>query len=813
LNYEFQDLFKRRDSMKGKFFVFGLAVLLIMGVSVSAQEPYKLPPKEVIDIVTAPPPPRTSISPTGEDMMLIEYESMPSIAYMAQPLLRIAGTRITPNNNSRQVTIFYTGIKIKNIKTGEIIKVDLPDNAKLGYPGWSFDGKWIAFARYLDNGVELWAADRKTGKARALTGPVVNATTTSGFSWMPDNQHLLVQTILKDRGNPPKKPSVPKGPNIQVASGKQAKVWTYQDLLKDPYDEELFDYYMTSQLVKINASTGETTKLGKPGIYFYPDPSPDGNFILIHKIDKPYSYSVPYFYFTHTLDIWDTDGKLVHHLADLPLADDVPMRGVTKGIRSIQWRALKPATLVWVEALDEGNPENKVPFRDKVMTLSAPFKDKPKRITNIEHRYSGLSWMKTAGKALLTEYDWKRRWRTTYLIDVDKPSIPRKKMIDISSQDRYNNPGSPVFTITSSGEYIIIQDKDWIYLSGSGASPKGDYPFLDRMNLKTEKKERLFHCQEDTYERFVDFVGSSRDQIITSFESKSQPPNYYLYSLKTKKRAPLTDYKDPAPQMTGMKKQLIKYERDDGVPLSGTLYLPPDYKEGERLPLVMWAYPIEYSSAQTAGQIRGSANRFTFFRGTSQLFYVTQGYAVLDRAEMPIIGDPKTMNDTFVEQIVAAAKAGIDKLNSMGIIDPKRVGVGGHSYGAFMTANLLAHCDLFATGVARSGAYNRTLTPFGFQSERRTLWEAPEIYFKVSPFMHADKINEPILLIHGEIDNNSGTFPIQSRRLFHALKGFGTMVRLVFLPHESHGYRAKESVLHVLAEMIEWFDKYVKNKK
>ena len=222
---------------------------------------------------------------------------------------------------------------------------------------------------------------------------------------------------------------------------------------------------------------------------------------------------------------------------------------------------------------------------------------------------------------------------------------------------------------------------------------------------------------------------------------------------------------------------------------------------------------MEYGDASTAGQVRGSVNRFTFYRGTSQLFFVTQGYAVLDNATMPVVGDVKTVNDTFVKQIVANAKAAIDKLDQMGVADPKRVGVGGHSYGAFMTANLLAHCDLFAAGIARSGAYNRTLTPFGFQSEKRTLWEARDTYINMSPFMFANQIKTPILMIHGMADNNSGTFPIQSERLFAALKGFGATVRFVYLPFESHGYSGRESVLTVLAEMIEWFDTYVKNRK
>ncbi|MGD9346129.1 MAG: prolyl oligopeptidase family serine peptidase [Candidatus Aminicenantes bacterium] len=765
------------------FFVF---VVLVASFPF-AQEPYKLPSKKVVD-----------------------NDPMPSIAYMSQPLLRLAGSRITPLNNSRQQTTFYTSITIKRMKDGVETSVVFPENVKLGFPRWSYDRKWIAVIRYLENGVELWAIECRTGEAKALTGPIVNATLTSGFTWLPDNQHLLVHTVMGDRGAPPEKPAVPVGPNIQEATGKFAKVWTYQDLLKDPFDEKLFTYYTTSQLIKIDVRTGKSQKFGKSGIYLSTDPAPNGELVLIHKIKKPYSYGVPYYYFTHSKEVWDKNGTFIHLVADIPLADDVPMRGVPKGPRRMEWRALRPATLVWVEALDEGDPENDVPHRDKLMTQSYPFQDTPREVLKTQYRYDGLSWMETPGEALLTEYDWKRRWRTTYHINVDDLDKTHRKIFDLSVHDRYNSPGYPVYTSTPKGEYLIIKEKDWVYFDGSGASPEGDFPFLDRLNLKTMEKRRLFQCGQNSYETFIDFVGDSRTQIVTSYESKTEPPNYYVYDLKNQKRVKLSDYKDPAPQMMGLKKQLIKYEREDGVQLSGTLYLPPDYKEGEKRPLVVWAYPREYTDPRVAGQVRGSENRFTFFRGTSQLFFLTQGYVVLDGAQMPIIGDPKTMNDTFVEQLVGNAKAAIDKVNSMGYIDPERVGIGGHSYGAFMTANLLAHSDLFAAGVARSGAYNRTLTPFGFQNERRTVWEAPEVYFKVSPFLHADKINEPILLIHGEIDNNSGTFPIQSRRLFHALKGHGATVRLVFLPHESHGYRAEESILHVLAEQFEWFDKYVK---
>jgi len=275
----------------------------------------------------------------------------------------------------------------------------------------------------------------------------------------------------------------------------------------------------------------------------------------------------------------------------------------------------------------------------------------------------------------------------------------------------------------------------------------------------------------------------------------------------------ITNFSDPASQLRGIKKQLVKYKRADGVDLSFTLYTPPNYKEGTRLPTLVWAYPLEFTDASVAGQVSGSTNRFTSIGGISHLFFLLNGYAVLDNATMPVVGDPETVNDTFIKQINDSAKAAIDKAVKMGVTDPERVGVGGHSYGAFMTANLLAHSDLFRAGIARSGAYNRTLTPFGFQGERRNFWEATELYTKISPFFYANKINEPILLIHGEADNNTGTFPIQSERLFAALQGTGGTARLVMLPHESHGYAGRESVEHTLYEMISWFDKYVKNAK
>jgi dipeptidyl aminopeptidase/acylaminoacyl peptidase len=799
-------------------FVVALVLVLSGGAAgLLAQEPYKLPPNEVVAIVDAPPTPMVSMSPAGDTMALIEREAMPSIAYISEPILRIAGMRITPAYNSRQVLTFSTGLLLKDMKTLAVRRAALPEGSKFSLPGrvsisWSPDGRAIAFFRYVEGGVELWAVDVKTATAKALTPAVVNAVL-GGIGWMPDSRRIVVPLVPDGRGPAPVAPRVPVGPTVQETAGKFAKASTYQDLLKTPFDETVFEYYATSRLALVDKDTGETKMIGRPAIYAWASVSPDMTRVLVNRIKRPFSYSLPYPGFSRAYEVWDLDGNLVHVLADLPPAEDVPLNGVPTGPRNPEWMPLKPSTLIWFEALDGGDPEKEAPFRDRALVLASPFKDVPREVLKLEERSAGLTYLSTPGLAFAAEHQWKKNWSTTWLVNLDRPEVPARKFSDLSDDDGYNHPGYPVTTTLETGEEVVLQDKDWFYLEGNGGSPQGDHPFLDRMNIRTMKKERLFQCQDPAYESFVDFAPGSRSRIVTTLETKTEPPNYYIYDLRSKKRTPLTDFKDPAPQLTGVKKQRIRYKRDDGLELAGTLYLPADHTPGTRLPVVVWAYPMEYSSASTAGQVRGSVNEFTFYRGASQLFFVTQGYAVLDDAEMPVIGDPKTVNDTFVQQIVSNAAAAIRKLDEMGVGDPKRVGVGGHSYGAFMTANLLAHCDLFAAGIARSGAYNRTLTPFGFQSERRTLWEATDTYIKMSPFMHADKINEPILLIHGMADNNSGTFPIQSERLYAALKGFGATARFVYLPYESHGYSARESVLDVLAEMFEWFDRYVKNRK
>ena len=793
-----------------------LGLLLLTPGLATAQPTYKLPPPEVVKILEAPLTPSVVVSPTRDAMLIVDVEGYPPIQHLSRPLLRLAGVRIDPGLGALQRTVRYTGIEVVPLDGGAHKRIELPAGSKIGMPRWSPRGTSFAFTRDLTDGVELWVVDAAKGQGRAipkvrivdvLTGGL---TGTGGFQWT-DDRHLLVHQVPSGRGPAPAAPDAPIGPNVEETSGKVAQVATFQDLLKSPRDEELFRHYASSQLASIDTATGTVTTIGEPGLIASADPSPDGKFLLITILKAPFSYRVPYFWFARSILVLDAKGKQVRTIAELPVSDETPRQGVPTGPRSVEWQPLADATLAWAEALDGGDPVRKVSHRDKLLSLAAPFQGEPTEIIKVQQRFLRLNWTAKPGLAFLTEFDRDRRWNTTSLIDLADPSA-RRVIFDLNVSDAYKNPGTLLTELRPNGQTTLLQDGDRVYLSGSGASDSGDRPFLDAMDSKTLKKERLFRCSEDAYERPLSFIGTSRTRILIEHQTKSEPVNFFVVDLKSGERTKLTDFKDPAPELTKLSKELIKYKRGDGVALSGTLYLPPGHKPGTRLPLIIWAYPLDYSDAAIAGQVRGSPHTFTALRGDDPRFFLTQGYAVLMDATMPVVGDPETMNDTYVEQIVAAAKAAIDTLDEKGVIDPKRVGVAGHSYGAFMTANLLAHSRLFAAGIARSGAYNRTLTPFGFQTERRSFWEAPELYMKMSPFTYADKIKDPLLLIHGEADNNTGTFPIQSERLFQAIMGSGGTARLVLLPHESHGYRARESVLHVLAEMFDWADKYVKNR-
>lgn len=791
----------------------GLALFAV--TSLSAQTPYRTPPQVIVDILDAPPLPVASVSPDRQWLVLLEQRSMPTIAELAQPMLRLAGARINPVTNGPRLQGNSTGLLIKRIADGSERRIAVSGPASFSFVTWAPGGRWISFVQTLETGLVLWVADPATGRARALTEPMLNGASGSPCQWMPDGARLLCRFIPPSRGPAPQAPPAPAGPTIQVAEGRAAPAPTFQDLLENALDESLYEHYFTAQLGIVDAATGTREWLGKPAIYDDATAAPGGGYLLVTRTVRPYSYQVPAGRFAKEIEVWTPRGEVIHRVAQLPLAENIPIRGVRTGPRAVAWRPDAPATLVWVEALDGGDPRSKVEHRDRLMMHAAPFAGQPAELARLPQRYAAIAW-DAGGLALAVEYDRERRWTKTWIIDAARPGGAPRKLWDRSAEDRYGNPGFPVMRQTAAGEPVLLRNGDWMYLQGFGASPAGDRPFLDRLNLRTLRAERLWQADTVHYETVVAVLDATAERIVTRRESRVDPPNYFVRDTRRRGGSgalrALTAFKDPAPQLTGIEKRLITYSRADGVPLSGTLYLPPGYTSGTRLPVVMWAYPTEFASAAAAGQVTATPNRFDLIRGPSHLFFLMQGYAVLDDPKMPILGGD-TANNHYVEQLVMSARAAVQAVVDLGVADSSRIGVGGHSYGAFMTANLLAHTDLFRAGIARSGAYNRTLTPFGFQNEDRQFWRAREVYLAMSPFVSADRINEPILMTHGEADNNSGTFPIQSERLFAAIKGMGGTARLVMLPHESHGYVARESVHHTLAEMLEWFDRYVKQAK
>jgi len=776
---------------------------------------YQTPPQSIRELVDAPTTPSALFTKDGSSMLLLERPDFPTISDISQPVLGLAGLRINPANNAAEGSGF-TGMTIKDLKTGRENPVKgLPDEARISNLTFSPDDEWVAFSNSTDSRVELWVADMEQSVARKVTDIPLNDALGFTFAWTPDGKQILAKFIPEGRGAVPEANQVPSGPVVQENLGKAAPSRTYQNLLENPHDEKLFDYYMTAQLGLVDLQ-GNITNIGAPAIYRSVQYSPDGNYVLVERIERPYSYLVPVYDFPYHVLIWDKTGKELKRLYQAPLADNVPIGfdNVVTGPRRHAWRPDAPATIYWAEALDGGIAKNAAEQRDAVYQLEAPFTGEPAQLARTTLRFSGISWSDN-GYAILSE-----RWRQTRaekltLLDSHSGAIV-KTIAERSSEDTYTDPGRFVFTHNDYGQSVLLLDKGkqpTVFTVSEGASPEGDRPFLMRWNLLTGKTDTLFRSQAPFYESPVFFDNAGT--LVISRESMEEPPNYHTVNLKNRSMTAITAFSHPYPSLKGVKKQQLSYKRSDGLTLTGTLYLPSGYKkEDGPLPMLMWAYPREFKTAAAASQVKGSPYRFTRIAWGSPIYFVTRGYAVLDNADMPIVGEgDQEPNDTFVPQVQANAKAAIDYVTSLGVADPKRIAVGGHSYGAFMTANLLAHTDLFAAGIARSGAYNRTLTPFGFQAEPRTYWQAPEVYYQMSPFSFADKIKTPLLLIHGIDDNNSGTFPIQSERLYAAVKGHGGTIRLVFLPKELHGYRAKESVYHTLWETDKWLEQYVKNKK
>ncbi len=781
---------------------------------------YQTPPREIVEIADAPLPPSVLIDDDNKNIVLLHQNSYISIADLSESEMRLAGLRINPVKYIDNRIKYYSNITLMKMGDREEIMTNgLPDKPKLAYFSWSPDQTKMAFTHTSTEGVELWLLDIESATAFRITEPLLNASMGHPFRWFPESNNLLVK-IVPENNKPliDKSLAIPTGPRISVSEGILAQNRTFQDLLSDKTDEHNFEQLVRSEIYKISID-GKKSIWKEAAIYSSINISPDGEYILCTLVKKPFSYIVPYERFPSSTIIYDKQGNEIKVLADTPLLEDMPkgFMATQKGIRNINWRNDMPASVYYVKALDEGDPSKKVEYRDEIFSLKAPFSGPPVSILKTINRYTGIIWGNSKTAVAYDQW-WETRNAKTYLFNPSDISEKPEIIFDRNYQDNYNNPGSFLTKKNDLGVNTLVINRGNLYLTGQGHSPEGIRPFFREFNITTKKVDDLWRADgKSSLEQIVKVADPLKGVLITRIESGSVYPNYFMrYIKKNTPPQQLTFFANPFKSLENVHKEVISYKRNDGIELSATLYLPAGYnmESKEKLPMLMWAYPREYKDASTAGQVTTSPHKFTYPNYGSPVFWVARGYAVLDETAFPIIGEGnKQPNDTYREQLVANAKAAIDAVSEAGYIDRNKVAAGGHSYGAFMTANLLSHSDLFAAGIARSGAFNRTLTPFGFQAEERTYWEAPDVYYNMSPFMHADKMKTPLLLIHGEDDNNAGTFPLQSERYFNALKGMGATARLVFLPKESHGYAAKESIMHMLWEQDQWLEKWVKNRE
>jgi dipeptidyl aminopeptidase/acylaminoacyl peptidase len=794
---------------------------VLFGTTIFAQEGqgFQKPPKEILDLADIAAPPVITRDRYNKYLVSLSRSYYKTLEELAADELKLGGLRLNPANHNQSRTRTYSGISFTDFNTLKNIAVaGLPEKLKIEYASFSPNSNYFSFVQVNDNGMELWVVDLKAGKARRLTDGILSAVMGFPYIWAKDETEILFRRRNNTEVYKPVKTLV-TGPAIQEATGTKSAARTYQDLLKNPQDEEVFDYFAICAIDKINVTGGEAKSYLRPAIYKSLRLSPNGKFLLTSEVLKPYSYQLPYNRFPYKVVVYDNSGKMVKLLVNKPLLDKIPQGfdATETGMRDIDWISNEPSAIIYTEAQDEGNPANNTEWRDFIYTWQAPFSDNPLLLTKIKNRFAGI--IPGKNEYIVQDYWWKTRHTITYILSKNAVGKEGVVLFDRSSEDAYSDPGEFISGYNALGMEELLYSKDGkkLYLQGEGYGPQGNRPFIDEFTLATKKTKRLWQADgKSTYESIEDILSLENKTILTRIESPVQYPNYYIRTIGKGAPKQITFLKNPFSAIDKITKQKIYYKRKDGVQLSATLYLPAGYdaKRDGKLPVLLHAYPTEFKDEKAAGQVKESPHKFTALYWASPVYWVTRGYCILDNAQFPIIGKGnEEPNDTYIEQLVANAEAAIKTVDSMGVGDPSRCAAMGHSYGAFMTANLLAHCDLFAAGIARSGAYNRTLTPFGFQAEERYFWDAPEVYAAMSPFNNAHKINEPLLLIHGDADNNPGTFTLQSERLFQAVKGLGGKARLVLLPYESHSYAARENILHMLWEMDQWLETHVKGKK
>lgn len=831
-----------------------IVVAIFISIVAGAQDiKYQMPPKEIAEIIMSKPFPNVTLSPNNTQGVIAERESsLVPLATLAAEELRIGGIRINPRNFTRTRQSFFNTITLLDVATGGLTQIaEMPSDAMIREIKWSPSGKYFCFLNETPEEMELWRvnATETVPKAIKINKHKVNTTISNGNPYeFLDDERIIYKSVPADIGPVPT-PALPDGPVVQENIGERRSVRTFQDLLSSPFDKVLYDYYCT--VVFAIYDNGETSIAGPEGVVRDYDLSPDGRYMIVTTEQHPYSYIEGHNSFPSIREIRTTSGETLVILSDTnkekaekELRDkarkDSTITQQPEDPRKVgfEWRNDLPATLVWREtdittepsptdAPDPGaNNEEEKPektFTDKIYQSSEPFNlDQKQLVLAPEYKIGRITWG-NSGLAVYTETSQKQKFRRTVAFTPCDTIAPKyilfTESTDVDTLGNFPIYGSPWTVTNQYGKRVLYTDSKcshiFLYDTRRPDAEGDNFSFIDKITLKDGKIENLWSAAAPYLERVMAITDFNRLKFISERQSVTEVPNYFSVDTgkRRKSHKQFTFFENPVPILSKATREFVTYKRADGVTLCANLWLPAGYdkeKDG-KLPVLMWGYPYEFKCVAEAEKRRPA--RYNFLRpgNGSAVLWVTQGYAVLDGISMYIIAEDKEKepNDVFLSQLIMNAEAAINFVDSIGVGDRDRVAIGGHSYGGFMTANLLAHTDLFKAGVARSGAYNRSLTPFGFQSERRSYWKAKEVYDKMSPFNYADKLKTPILIIHGQVDNNTGTFPIQSERLYHAVAGHGGTARYLQLPYESHGYNAYENVMHLLYETGAWLEKWL----
>lgn len=729
-------------------------------------------------------------------MALLFSPAVIPLERLARRFEGLAGYRLDPNTGMSD-----TGPTVETVEIIDIAKIPgkpplvwrTASKEGLDHVKFSPDGRYLSAVLVADSRpARLAIYDIEKRKQRLLRVPI-NTAWGNPCHWV-EGDALMCRLTPKDRGKLPAQHWAPV--NIEHSSGA-APTRTYSNLLGSDYDDALFDYYFTSELGRVGTDGSVKRFPATRGLLYRFAPSGDGTLAIIKRLQRPYPRMVPASRFPNSIEVWDLETPDPLYRSEITGFGMLPQPGQDQEPRRIIWQpgATNTAGYIVNSSLEDGTVEH------RWMSLAVPFTGEPQIIASSKKPIGDFGWT-TAGTPYYSTRSEDDTHEQIHVVVDGK----RRLLWSGEIEDRYHHPGRALRVNGATG--AVLEHEGKLFVAGDGLGPHGAQPHLDRYDLRSQHIDQIYVAPKGVFEQVLGIVNPSRPILITSRETEAEPPN--IFRIDGDKRTPLRPVANPYPQLDSVERRRISYARNDGVSLSGTLYLPENRVDGQPLPTLIWIYPYEFSDRDHAEQLDVRAFRFHRVKGPSPLAAVLEGYAVLVNPTVPIVHEGVGMNDNYIEQLVASAEAAAEYLVAEGISDPDRIAVGGRSYGAFSSANLLVHSDSFATAIAMSGAYNRSLTPFGFQHEKRSFWDATDLYTSISPFFHANEIEEPILLVHGAADPNPGTPPIQARRFFHALVGEGAHVRYVELPFEGHHYLARESVLDSANEMLMWLDKTLK---